>query len=124
MLYQNMLLTLRIIELEQQIDILMKRKTRKRRRIQHSRIIEYSTILAQVATEGSSSSKRAKKQRTLGSDKPAHSALGTIVNAEGLDIILEHIRLIKKALPSRIRVLFILGHYLIAMKMKLSKAYL
>jgi hypothetical protein len=49
---------------------------------------------------------------------------GTIVNAEGLDIILEYIRLIKKALPSRIRVLFILGHYLIAMKMKLSKAYL
>jgi hypothetical protein len=49
---------------------------------------------------------------------------GTIVNAEGLDIILEYIRLIKKALPSRMRVLFILGHYLIAMKMKLSEAYL
>jgi hypothetical protein len=49
---------------------------------------------------------------------------GTIVNAEGLDIILEHVRLIKKALPSRMRVLFILGYYLIAMKMKLSKAYL
>jgi hypothetical protein len=49
---------------------------------------------------------------------------GTIVNAEGLDIILEYVRLIKKALPSRMRVLFILGHYLIAMKMKLSEVYL
>jgi hypothetical protein len=75
MLYQNVLLTSRITELEQQIDILTKRKTRKRRRIQYSRIIEYSTTLAQVAIEGSSLSKRAKKQRTLGSNKPAHSAL-------------------------------------------------
>jgi hypothetical protein len=49
---------------------------------------------------------------------------GTIVNAEGLDIILEYVRLIKKALPSRMRVLFILGQYLIAMKMKLSEVYL
>jgi hypothetical protein len=48
----------------------------------------------------------------------------TIVNAEGLDIILEYVRLIKKALPSRMRVLFILGQYLIAMKMKLSEVYL
>jgi hypothetical protein len=69
------LLTSRIIELEQQIDILTKRKTRKRRQIQHSRIIEYSTISAQVATEGSSLSKRAKKQRTLGGDELAHLAL-------------------------------------------------
>jgi hypothetical protein len=75
MLHQNVLLTSRITELEQQIDILTKRKTRKRRRIQYSRIIEYSTTLAQVAIEGSSLSKRAKKQRTLGSNKPAHSAL-------------------------------------------------
>jgi hypothetical protein len=49
---------------------------------------------------------------------------GTIVNAEGLDIILEHVKSIKKALLSRMRVLFILSHYLIAMKMKLSEAYL
>jgi hypothetical protein len=66
MLYQNVLLTSRITELEQQMDILTKRKTRKRRRIQHSRTIEYGTTLAQVAAEGSSSSKRAKKQRTSG----------------------------------------------------------
>jgi hypothetical protein len=37
--------------------------------------MEYSTISAQVATEGSSSSKRAKKQRTSGGDKLAYSAL-------------------------------------------------
>jgi hypothetical protein len=49
---------------------------------------------------------------------------GTIVNAEGLNIILEHVKSIKKALLSRMRVLFILGHYLIAIKMKLSEAYL
>jgi hypothetical protein len=33
MLYQNVLLTSRITELEQQMDILTKRKTRKRKRI-------------------------------------------------------------------------------------------
>jgi hypothetical protein len=75
MLYQNILLTSRITELEQQIDILIKRKTHKRKRIQHSGTIEYSTISAQVATEGSYSSKRAKKQRPLGGNKLAHSAL-------------------------------------------------
>jgi hypothetical protein len=48
---------------------------------------------------------------------------GIVVNAEGLDIIPEHVRLMKKALLSRIGVLFILGHCLIAMKMKLSEAY-
>jgi hypothetical protein len=48
----------------------------------------------------------------------------TVVNAEGLDIILEYVKSIKKALLSRIRVLFILGHYLIALKMKLSEVYL
>jgi hypothetical protein len=75
MLYQNVLLTSRITELEQQMDILTKRKTRKRRRIQHGGIMEYGTILAQVAAEGSSLSKRAKKQRTLGGDELAYSAL-------------------------------------------------
>jgi hypothetical protein len=57
------------------MDILTKRKTRKRKRIQYGRTIEYSTISAQVTTEGSCSSKRAKKQRPLGSDELAHSAL-------------------------------------------------
>jgi hypothetical protein len=75
MLHQNVLLTLRIIELEQQMDILTKRKTRKRKRIQYGGTMEYSTASAQVATEGSCSSKRAKKQRPLGGDKPAYSAL-------------------------------------------------
>ena len=70
-----MLLTSRITELEQQIDILTKRKTRKRKRIQHGGTIEYGTISAQVAAEGSSLSKRAKKQRPSGSDEPAQSAL-------------------------------------------------
>jgi hypothetical protein len=69
------LLTSRITELEQQIDILTKRKTRKRKRIQHSGTMEYSTTSAQVATEGSSLSKRAKKQRPSGINEPAHSAL-------------------------------------------------
>jgi hypothetical protein len=57
------------------MDILTKRKTRKRKRIQYAGTIEYSTALVQVATEGSSSSRRAKKQRPSGGDRPAHSAL-------------------------------------------------
>jgi hypothetical protein len=75
MLHQNVLLTLRITELEQQMDILIKRKTRKRKRIQYGGTIEYSTASVQVAIEGSSLSKRAKKQRPSGIDEPAHSAL-------------------------------------------------
>jgi hypothetical protein len=75
MLHQNVLLTSRITELEQQIEILTKRKTRKRKRIQHSGTMDYGTASAQVAAEGSSLSKRAKKQRPLGSDELAHSAL-------------------------------------------------
>jgi hypothetical protein len=75
MLHQNVLLTSRITELEQQIDIFTKRKTRKRKRIQHGGTIEYGTASVQVAIEGSSSYKRAKKQRPSGSDEPAHSAL-------------------------------------------------
>jgi hypothetical protein len=69
------LLTSHITELEQQIEILTKRKTRKRKRIQYSRTIDYGTASAQVAAEGSSLSKRAKKQRPLGSNELAHLAL-------------------------------------------------
>jgi hypothetical protein len=75
MLHQNVLLTSRITELKQQIDILTKRKTRKRKRIQYDGTMEYDTASAQVATEGSSLSKRAKKQRPSGNNEPAHSAL-------------------------------------------------
>jgi hypothetical protein len=46
MLHQNVLLTSCIIELEQQMDILTKRKTRKRKRIQHGGTMEYGTALA------------------------------------------------------------------------------
>jgi hypothetical protein len=75
MLHQNVLLTSHITELEQQMDILTKRKTRRRKRIQHGGTMEYGTASAQVAAEGASWSKRAKKQRPSGGDEPAHSAL-------------------------------------------------
>ena len=74
MLHQNVLLTLRITKLKEQMDVLIRRKVRKRKRIQHSRTIEYSTAAAQVATQISLASLKAKKLCSSGNHKVAHSA--------------------------------------------------
>jgi hypothetical protein len=53
MLHQNALLTARIYELEEQLAVVTKRKSRKRKRIQQDSTIEYRTVAAQVAAEAS-----------------------------------------------------------------------
>jgi hypothetical protein len=53
MLHQNALMSSRITELEEQVETLTKRKSRKRKRIQYGGTIEYGEGLAQVAAEAS-----------------------------------------------------------------------
>ena len=58
-----MLLTSRITKLEERLDIITRRKARKRKRIQQGGTMEYGTALARVAAEASAPPKRAKKRR-------------------------------------------------------------
>ena len=63
MLHQNVLLSSRISELEEQLEIITKRKSRKRKRIQYGGTMEYSTAAAQVAAEASTAVHKPKKAR-------------------------------------------------------------
>jgi hypothetical protein len=53
MLHQNALQAARIHELEEQLAVVTRRKSRKRKRIQQGGTIEYGTAAAQVAAEAS-----------------------------------------------------------------------
>jgi hypothetical protein len=68
MLHQTALQAARIHELEEQLAEITKRKTRKRKQIQHSGTIEYSEAAAQVTTAASVAAGRSKKARG-GSDQ-------------------------------------------------------
>jgi hypothetical protein len=63
MLHQNALLTTRVYELEEQLAVVTKRKSRKRKWIQQGGTIEYGTIAAQVAAKASTAPQRSKKAR-------------------------------------------------------------
>jgi hypothetical protein len=63
MLHQNALQAARIHELEEQLAVITKRKTRKRKHIQHGGTIEYSEAAAQVAAKASAGPQRSKKAR-------------------------------------------------------------
>ena len=75
MLHQNALLTARVHELEEQLAVVTKRKTRKRKRIQQGGTMEYGTAAAQVAAEASAAPQRSKKARGGGDQEPAQPAL-------------------------------------------------
>jgi hypothetical protein len=75
MLHQNALLTARIHELKEQLAVVTKRKSRKRKRIQQGGTIEYGTVAAQVAAEASTAPQRSKKARGSGDQEPAQPAL-------------------------------------------------
>jgi hypothetical protein len=74
MLHQNALQTARITELEEQLAVITKRKTRKRKQIQHGGTLEYGEASAQVAATASVAPQRLKKARGGGSYKTAHPA--------------------------------------------------
>ena len=75
MLHQNALLATRNHELEEQLAVMTKRKSRKRRRIQQGGTMEYGTAAAQVAAEASAGPQRSKKARGGGDQKPAQPAV-------------------------------------------------
>jgi hypothetical protein len=66
MLHQNALLAARNHELEEQLAVTTKQKSRKRKRIQQGGTMEYSTAAAQVASEASVAAERLKKARSGG----------------------------------------------------------
>ena len=75
MLHQNVLLSSRVTELEEQLEAITKRKARKRKRIQHGSTMEYSAAAAQVAAKASSALQRSKKARCKDIDQLAYPAL-------------------------------------------------
>ena len=75
MLHQNTLLAARVHELEEQLAVMTKRKTRKRKRIQQDGIMEYGTTAAQVAAEASAVPQRSKKARDNSDQEPAQPVL-------------------------------------------------
>lgn len=75
MLHENALQRARIHELEEQLAEITKRKSRKRKRIQHGGTMEYGTAAAQVATKASAAPQQSKKARGGGGQEPAQPAL-------------------------------------------------
>jgi hypothetical protein len=83
MLHQNALLTARVHELEEQLAVMTKRKTRKRKRIQQGGTMEYGTAAAQVAAEASAAPQRSKKARGGSDQEPAQPAIRRCGNCGG-----------------------------------------
>lgn len=75
MLHQNALQAARITELEEQLAVMTKRKTRKRKRIQQGGTIEYGEAAAQVAVEASVAAMQSKKAHGGGDQERAQPAL-------------------------------------------------
>ena len=71
MLYKNVLLNSRVTKLEEQLALITKRKSRKRKRIQHGGTLEYSIGSAQVAAEASTAPQRSKKARNVANRETA-----------------------------------------------------
>jgi len=83
MLHQNALLIARNHKLEEQLAVITKRKSRKRKRIQHSGTLEYSEGAAQIATEASIATERAKKACSSSNQERTQSALRHYRNCRG-----------------------------------------
>jgi hypothetical protein len=66
MLHQNALLTARVYKLKEQLAVVTKRKSRKRKWIQQGGTIEYGIVVVQVAAKASIAPQRSKKARGSG----------------------------------------------------------
>jgi hypothetical protein len=82
MLHQNALLVARIHELEEQLAVITKRKSRKRKRIQQGGTMEYGTAAAQIAAEASQAPQRSKKARSNGAQETAQLAVRRCGNCD------------------------------------------
>jgi hypothetical protein len=83
MLHQTALLAARNKELEEQLAVITKRKTRKRKYIQQGGTMEYGQAASQVAGEASMAASRSKKARGRGDQGTAHPALRRCGNCGG-----------------------------------------
>ena len=75
MMHGSALMGARIAELEEQLAVITKRKTRKQKRIQHGGTMEYGEASAKVATEATVASQRSKKARGSNSYETAQPAI-------------------------------------------------
>jgi hypothetical protein len=71
MLHQNALQAARITELEEQLAVITKRKTRKRKRLQHGGTLEYGEAADQVAASTALVANLPKKTRSSGAPEGA-----------------------------------------------------
>jgi hypothetical protein len=82
-LHQNALLAARNKELKEQLAVITKRKTRKRKQIQHGGTIEYSEAASQVAAEASVAAGRSKKARSSSDQERAQLTIRRCGNCGG-----------------------------------------
>ena len=66
MLHENVLIKARVRELEEQLAVMTKRKSRKRKQIQHGGTLEYGPAALQVAAKASVAAQPSKKTRGAG----------------------------------------------------------
>ena len=71
MLHENVIMKSRIHQLEEQVAVLTKRTSRKRKRIQHGGTIEYGAAALAAAQGASSSRTIVKKARSSGGQERA-----------------------------------------------------
>ena len=71
MLHQNILMSARISELEAQLEVVTKRKTRKRKRLQTGGVLEYGEGASQAAAAASGNTQRTKRSGGGGGGEPA-----------------------------------------------------
>ena len=83
MLHQNALQAARITKLEEQLAVITKRKTRKRKRIQHGGTMEYGEASAQVAATAAITPQRSKKARGGDGHETAQPAIRRCGNCGG-----------------------------------------
>jgi hypothetical protein len=83
MLHQNTLQAARIAELEEQLAVMTKRKTRKRKQIQQGGTMEYGEAAVQVAAEASVAAGRSKKARGSGDQERAQPTIRRCGNCGG-----------------------------------------
>jgi hypothetical protein len=83
LLHQNTLLTARNRELKEQLAVITKRKTRKRKQVQHGSTLEFGKAAAQVATKASAGPQQSKKARSSSDQEPAQLAVRRCGNCGG-----------------------------------------
>jgi hypothetical protein len=83
MQHQNALLAARNHELEEQLAVIMKQKSHKRKWIQQGSTMKYETAAAQIAAEASAAPQQSEKPCGGSSQEPAQPALQRCENCGG-----------------------------------------